>query len=72
MLIDEGLLEKRRGIGMFVAVGARQHLPHQRRNAFAERYIAPMVAEANRVGIDADAVVTSVRESTHARGGAKV
>ena len=31
MLADEGLLEKRRGIGMFVAVGARQRLLEQRR-----------------------------------------
>ena len=57
MLIDDGLLEKRRGIGMFVAVGARERLLDERRQRFAERYVEPMVAEANRLGIDVDALV---------------
>ncbi len=48
MLTDDGLLEKRRGIGMFVAAGARTRLA-ERRNRFAERYAEPLVAEANRV-----------------------
>jgi GntR family transcriptional regulator len=37
MLIDEGLLEKRRGIGMFVAAGARTRLLAERRMGFADR-----------------------------------
>ena len=52
MLTDEGLLEKRRGIGMFVAAGARQRLPEQRRRQFTERYVEPMETEAARLGID--------------------
>ena len=46
MLADDGLLEKRRGIGMFVAAGARQRLLGPRRHRFAERYVVPLVAEA--------------------------
>jgi GntR family transcriptional regulator len=72
VLIDEGLLEKRRGIGMFVAAGARELLLQQRRKEFAERYVVPMAAEAHRLGIDADALVALVRESTDAKGGIKV
>jgi GntR family transcriptional regulator len=37
MLTDEGLLEKRRGIGMFVAAGARQRLLEQRRSRWRQR-----------------------------------
>lgn len=68
VLIDDGLLEKRRGIGMFVAAGARDRLLEDRRRRFAERYVEPMVAEANRLGLDGDAVIELVRESSHARG----
>jgi GntR family transcriptional regulator len=68
VLIDGGLLEKRRGIGMFVAVGARERLLIERRRRFAERYIDPMIAEANRIGIDVDALVTLVRVASHAKG----
>lgn len=70
VLVDEGLLEKRRGIGMFVAAGARQRLLGARRTRFTERYIEPMVAEANRLGIDADALLGLVRDS--ATGGVRV
>ena len=45
MLTDDGLVEKRRGIGMFVAAGARTRLLAQRRKHFAERFVEPLVAE---------------------------
>ena len=56
MLVDDGLLEKRRGVGMFVVAGARARLIHLRRQKFAEDYIAPMLIEARRLGIDSDAL----------------
>ena len=65
MLTDDGLLEKRRGIGMFVAAGARQRLLDERRKRFAERFVEPLVAEASRLGINADDLVALIRESTH-------
>jgi DNA-binding transcriptional regulator YhcF (GntR family) len=68
VLIDDGLLEKRRGIGMFVAAGARERLLEDRRRSFAERYVEPMVAEANRLGLDGDALIDLVREVSHAQG----
>ena len=72
VLIDDGLLEKRRGIGMFVAAGARERLLEDRRRRFAERYVEPLVAEANRLGIDAEALVALIRESDQSQGVIKV
>lgn len=72
VLTDNGLVEKRRGIGMFVATGARAQLLAERRRRFAERFVKPMVAEAVRLGIDEDALVSLIRESEHARGGITV
>ena len=69
MLVDEGVLEKRRGIGMFVAAGAREQLLAMRRKLFAEQYVDPMVAEANRLGIDSDTLVSLVREISASNGG---
>ena len=66
LLADDGLLEKRRGIGMFVAAGARRRLLAQRRQRFAAQYVEPLVTEAARLGIGGDELVTLVRESTHA------
>jgi GntR family transcriptional regulator len=72
VLIDEGLLEKHRGVGMFVATGARERLLDARHGRFTERYIEPMVAEAARLGIDADALVALIRESGQTREGSRL
>ncbi len=72
LLIDQGLLEKHRGVGMFVASGARERLLEARRQRFAERYIEPMVAEAGRLGIDADALVALIGKSGQTREGSKL
>ena len=69
MLTDEGLLEKRRGIGMFVAAGAQVRLLGERRKRFAERYVEPLVAEAGRLGIDADELAAMIGEARTGQGG---
>ena len=63
VLAGEGLLEKHRGIGMFVAAGARRRLLEQRRRRFAERYVDPLVAEATRLGIGTEELVALIREA---------
>jgi GntR family transcriptional regulator len=69
MLTDDGLVEKRRGIGMFVAAGARGRLLAERRKRFAERYVEPLVAEASRLGIDAGELAAMIRESSYVQRG---
>jgi GntR family transcriptional regulator len=71
MLTDEGLLEKRRGIGMFVAEGARLRLLDERRKRFAESYVEPLLTEASRLGIDADELVSLIRETGYKQRGTK-
>jgi GntR family transcriptional regulator len=66
LLADDGLLEKRRGIGMFVASGARKRLLARRRERFARRYVEPLLTEAARLGIGLEELVGLVREGTHA------
>jgi DNA-binding transcriptional regulator YhcF (GntR family) len=63
LLADDGLLEKRRGIGMFVAGGAQRKLLAARRARFTERYVTPLLAEADRLGIDLDALVGLIRQA---------
>jgi DNA-binding transcriptional regulator YhcF (GntR family) len=69
VLTDEGLLEKRRGIGMFVAHGARARLLEQRRRQFATRYVEPMAIEASRLGIGLDELVEMIRKTGPVRDG---
>jgi DNA-binding transcriptional regulator YhcF (GntR family) len=55
-LVGDGVLYKRRGIGMFVATGARALLLERRREDFARQYLAPLLAEARKLGMDAEQV----------------
>ncbi len=50
-LVSEGILYKQRGIGTFVAVGARSRLVEQRRATFRQRFVRPLLAEAARLGL---------------------
>lgn len=50
-LVDEGILYKKRGIGMFVAEGAKHTLVQQRKKAFVDNYVTRLVQEAEKLGI---------------------
>lgn len=51
LLADEGIIYKKRGVGMFVAEDARERLLAQRKDQFVEMYVRPMIAEAHNLGI---------------------
>jgi GntR family transcriptional regulator len=55
-LVADGMLYKRRGIGMFVATGARAQLRERRREEFARQYVAPLLAEARKLGMEAEEI----------------
>ena len=63
LLVDDGVLEKRRGIGMFVVTGARDRLIQLRRKEFAEQFVDPLLVEARRLGIGTDELVDLIRQS---------
>jgi DNA-binding transcriptional regulator YhcF (GntR family) len=54
---------------MFVASGAREELRERRRKRFAEEYLDPMLAEARRLGIDTDMLVSLIQGSGGHNGG---
>lgn len=54
LLVDAGILYKKRGIGMFVSDGARERLVAKRRDAFRDEYVRPLLAEAAKLGIGPD------------------
>jgi len=55
-LVADGVLYKRRGIGMFVSTGARTQLLERRREEFAKQYIAPLLAQARTLGMDPEQI----------------
>ncbi|MEJ2513713.1 MAG: GntR family transcriptional regulator [Gammaproteobacteria bacterium] len=63
-LVDEGLVEKRRGRGMFVLDGARKALMKDERKAFLEEQWPEIVATMRRLKIDPEELLRSVEAAS--------
>jgi GntR family transcriptional regulator len=61
-LVDEGVLFKKRGIGMFVSPDARAKLRTERRARFFADVVEPMLAEAKVLGIGVEEIVRHLEE----------
>jgi DNA-binding transcriptional regulator YhcF (GntR family) len=68
LLVDDGILEKRRGIGMFVVPGARDRLIQLRRKEFARQYLDPLLIEASHIGIDRDDLIDMIQRPDEVPG----
>ncbi|WNV82023.1 GntR family transcriptional regulator [Umezawaea sp. Da 62-37] len=61
-LVDEDVLYKKRGIGMFVSPTARDALRTRGREAFFGQVVDPMVAEARAIGIPLADVIKRIEQ----------
>lgn len=60
LLVDNGILYKKRGVGMFVAEGAAEKLRARHREAFYDRYVAAMLQEAKRLGLTKEEILQMI------------
>ena len=60
LLVDEGTLYKKRGIGMFVAAGAKQSIVKKRKNRFFDDYIRSLLTEAASLGITKEELIDMI------------
>lgn len=68
MLVEEGIVYKKRGVGMFTAKGAKEKLLRRRRDQFVDRYLLPMIREAERLGMTEEDVIRLIRQKGRDRG----
>jgi len=61
LLVDQGILYKKRGIGMFVATGVRDIIVGKRKEQFYEQYVVSMVKEAEKLGITTDQLTDMIK-----------
>lgn len=71
LLVAEGVLYKRRGIGMFVAPGATAAVKEKRRKALGEEYVLPLLREAKSLGLSKEELLAMVKEAIEHEGGEK-
>ena len=60
-LVDDGLLEKRRGLGMFVLSGAREMLTDNEQQKFLEEELPAFAERVERLGLDMNLVTERLR-----------
>ena len=60
-LVDEGLVEKKRGRGMFVTDGARKRLLKDERQRFLDKEWPVVRATIERLGLDVDTLLAEVK-----------
>lgn len=65
MLVDQGILYKKRGVGMFVAASAREQLLRKRKEQFYEQYIVTMLQEAHKLNIATEELVAMIERGEH-------
>jgi GntR family transcriptional regulator len=63
LLVDDGIIYKRRGVGMFVCKGARNKLMEKRKESFYQKYIISLVEEAKKLGIGIDEIIQMLERS---------
>ena len=68
LLVDDEILFKKRGIGMFVSEGAKEKLINSRKSEFVDKYVLKMVQEADRLGISEDELIQFVRNMKKGEG----
>jgi GntR family transcriptional regulator len=70
-LVDEGLVEKKRGRGMFVTDGAQKQLLKDERQRFIEKEWPQIAATITRLGLEADYLLREIDAKQSSAPGGK-
>lgn len=60
ILVDEGILYKKRGIGMFVSEGAKDKIKEARKKSFKDNFVMALVQEAKGLGLKKEDIVSMI------------
>jgi len=63
ILVDSGVLYKKRGIGMFVSTGAKKMIMERRKEDFYDNYIKRLIEEAGSLGISKEELIEMIKEA---------
>ena len=66
ILVDEGVLYKKRGIGMFVSAGAKEAILSRRKNEFYDNYVKKLLEDAASIGLGKEEVIQLIQSGNEA------
>ena len=62
ILVEKGIIYKKRGLGMFVSTGAESKIRSERKQEFFDKYIRALVSEAEKLKISRDEIITMIEK----------
>ena len=60
LLVDDEIIYKKRGLGMFVKEGAVEKIRQKRQGQFYDQFIATLIEEANKLNMTKDEIITLI------------
>lgn len=60
ILVDEDIVYKKRGLGMFVKTGAMNKIMEKRKQTYYESFIIPMISEAEKLGLSKEELIKMI------------
>ena len=64
ILADQGILYKKRGLGMFLSANAKEKIQYRRKNHTLKKLVEEVVVEARRLGVYEDELIGMMREAS--------
>ena len=61
ILVDDGIIYKKRGLGMFVCTGAVEKIRQKRLRRFYTDFISPLLSEADKLGINENEIISLIK-----------
>ncbi|KZE72813.1 GntR family transcriptional regulator [Paenibacillus elgii] len=62
LLVNEGILYKKRGLGMYVATDARQKIQMKRRDRFYKELLSNLLNEADKLGLTTEEIMDMIKQ----------
>ncbi len=60
LLVENGVLYKKRGVGMFVSPGAAEKIKQRRKEEFSKNYIRDLILEAQKLSLTKEEVISLI------------
>lgn len=62
ILVEKGIIYKKRGLGMFVSSGAELKIRSERKQEFFEKYVKALVSEAQKLKITKNEIINMIEK----------
>ncbi|RAV21461.1 GntR family transcriptional regulator [Paenibacillus contaminans] len=62
LLVNEGILYKKRGLGMYVALDAEQKIQTKRRDRFYKELLSNLLNEADKLGLTTEDIFDMIKQ----------